>query len=614
MVQDVIRLLPDSLANQIAAGEVVQRPASVVKELLENAVDAQSSRIELVVKNSGKTLIQVTDNGIGMTETDARMCFERHATSKITSVEDLFAIRTKGFRGEAMASIAAVAQVELKTKIEADDLGTRLQIEGSKVIAQEPIQTPKGTTIAVKNLFFNVPARRNFLKSDSVELRHIYDEFHRVALAHPKIEFVLYQNDIEVYQLKKGKLAQRIVGIFGKNYKERLIPCSEEVSDIQVKGYISKPEFAKKTRGEQFFFVNNRFIKHSYLNHAVITAYEGLLQENTFPLYILFIQIDPKGIDVNVHPTKTEVKFEDERTAYAVIHAAIKQALGTHHLYPTLDFDYDVNFVTGQSPKLRQSENDKNVRNYNKMSDLELSNLDNWEKLYEESIPNLADDYPEHSDEISDINTESAILTFESAANQVEENLPVSSTEKELTTFQLHYQYIISRVKSGILLIRQQAAHQRILYERFITQLQNQKGTSQQLLFPQRVAFNTIDLTILSDLEAELKALGFVYEIEGKNVSLKGIPADLLSENTQLLEGLIEQYKTHKSELRISKHENIAIGMAKQGAIRAGTALNQTEMQLIINQLFACQNPNYSPEGERTFAILDEEKLMSLFL
>ncbi len=609
MMQDVIRLLPDSLANQIAAGEVVQRPASVVKELLENAVDAQSSRIELVVKNSGKSLIQVTDDGVGMTETDARMCFERHATSKIMSIEDLFDIRTKGFRGEAMASIAAVAQVELKTKPEGQNLGIRLQIEGSKVIAQEPAQTPKGTTVSVKNLFFNVPARRNFLKSDSVELRHIYDEFQRVALAHPDIEFALYQNDMEIYNLKKGKLAQRIVGLLGKNYKERLIPCSEEVAHMKVQGYIGKPEFGKKTRGEQFFLVNDRFIKHPYLNHAVTTAYQGLLQEDTFPLYVLFIEIDPKNIDINVHPTKTEIKFDDERTAYAVIHAAVKQALGTHHFRPALDFEYDVNFATGKSPKIPMQSADYQHTNSSKMSKLEMSNLENWEKLYEESIPNPSDDFPNH------FGNQDNTLTFESAANHAEEDSSPSQDEvREQTTFQVHYQYVVSRVKSGMLLIHQQAAHQRILYERFLYQLENQAGASQQLLFPKTIFLPATDLTLLSDLHEELKSLGFIYQINKKELLLNGIPADLMQDDFDILEGLLEQYKLHKSKLNVSKYENIALGMAKKGALRKGTTMSQSEMQMLINQLFACKNPNYTPDGNKTFIILDEHKMASLFL
>ncbi len=350
---DIINLLPDFLANQIAAGEVVQRPASVVKELLENAVDAQATSIQLIIKEAGKQLIQIVDNGIGMSETDARMCFERHATSKISTTEDLFRIRTMGFRGEAMASIAAVAQVEMKTKTRGTDTGTRLLIEGSTVVLQEPAVTPEGTSISVKNLFYNVPARRNFLKTNAVEMRHVLDEFQRVALAYPDIAFSLYHNDMEVFNLPVTKLSQRIVGILGSNYKEQMAYCEEDTGFLLVKGYVGKPEHAKKSRGEQFFFVNNRFVKSGYLNHAVMTAFEGLLPKDNHPFYVLFIEIDPEKIDINVHPTKTEIKFEDEKTVYAIVHAAVKKALGTYNIAPSLDFEGDVNFAPLQPIRLQ---------------------------------------------------------------------------------------------------------------------------------------------------------------------------------------------------------------------------------------------------------------------
>lgn len=335
---DIIQLLPDSIANQIAAGEVVQRPASVVKELLENSIDAQAKQIQLIVREAGKTLIQIIDDGIGMSETDARMCFERHATSKIRSSEDLFKIKTMGFRGEAMASIAAVAQVEMRTRRITDELGILIRLEASELKAQEVVSTPPGTNIQVKNLFYNVPARRNFLKSNPVEMRHILDEFQRIALANPDISLSLYHNDSEIYNLPAGKLSRRIVDLFGKSYREQLASCEEETSFVSVRGYVGKPEFAKKTRGEQFFYANNRYIKNGYLNHAVMTAFEGLIPEGTHPFYVLFIEIDPIHIDINVHPTKTEIKFDDERTVYAIVQAAVRRAMSQHNLTPSLDF------------------------------------------------------------------------------------------------------------------------------------------------------------------------------------------------------------------------------------------------------------------------------------
>jgi DNA mismatch repair protein MutL len=395
---DIIQLLPDSIANQIAAGEVVQRPSSVVKELLENSIDAEATQVQLIVREAGKTLIQVIDNGKGMSETDARMCFERHATSKIRTSDDLFKIRTMGFRGEAMASIAAVSQVELKTRRSTDELGTMVRIEASEHKAQEAISTPEGTNLLVKNLFYNVPARRNFLKSNPVEMRHIIDEFQRVALSNPDIAFSLYHNDAEIYNLPSGKLSRRIVDLFGKSYREQLAPCEEETSFVTVRGFVGKPQFAKKTRGEQFFFANNRFIKNSYLNHAVMSAFEGLMPEGSHPFYVLFIEIDPVHIDINVHPTKTEIKFDDERTVYAIVQAAVRKSMSQHNLAPSLDFDTNINYSnqffsfnnaptptsTAVPSKMNQADFDSE-RPFAKpeMSSREKSNLSNWNKLYE---------------------------------------------------------------------------------------------------------------------------------------------------------------------------------------------------------------------------------------
>jgi DNA mismatch repair protein MutL len=622
-MQDVIRLLPDALANQIAAGEVVQRPASVVKELLENSVDAGSQQIRLIVKEAGKSWIQVVDDGCGMSETDARMCFERHATSKLRTTEDLFNIYTLGFRGEAMASIAAVAQIEMKTRSEDKENGTFLQIEGSKVITQEPCVTNRGTNIIVKNLFFNVPARRNFLKTNSVEFRHIIEEFQRVALAYPHIALALYHDDQEVYNLKAGNIAQRIIGIFGKHYKEQILPCSEEMPAVQLKGYMGKPEAAKKTRGEQFFFVNNRFIKNSYLHHAVMTAYEGLLPAETFPFYAIYLDIEPKKIDINVHPTKTEIKFEDERIIYAVIQASVRKALGKNNVKSSLDFDLDANFMLAGRLNVEEYkiEDDKNTAenkpytspNHQKTSDYvsfvqsskEQSFLANWEKLYEieeDTNVDLQILFGEPTHEID----QSTTTTLGSKVNQ---NLSEEPNDKKL--FQLLNSFIVSQVQSGLLLIDQQFASERILYERFVTDLEERHGLSQQLLFPVRIQLSTADMMLLTELETELLALGFVIEPMDKNtVALKGVPTDLHPIKEQaILEQVLENYKMNKANLNLPKRDKLAIAMAKQASCKRGNTLSNAEMQAIIAQLFACHNANYTPTGQKTFMVLSLEQI-----
>lgn len=609
---NIIRLLPDSLANQIAAGEVVQRPASVVKELLENAVDAGSSHIQLIIKESGKTLIQVIDDGCGMSETDARMCFERHATSKIKTVDDLFQIRTLGFRGEALASIAAVAQVEMKTKPSEEELGTFISLAGSQVIEQKPIQCAKGTSIAVKNLFYNVPARRNFLKSNPIELKHIIDEFQRVALINPDIEFTFYHNDAEVYLLRKGKLAHRIVGLFGKNYKQILIPCEEELTNMRVKGYIGRPESAKRTRGEQFFFVNQRFIKHSYLNHAVIKAFEGLLPEDSFPFYVLIIDTDPQKIDVNVHPTKTEIKFEDERTVYALVRAAVRKALGKHHLAPKMDFELDTNFTSigklqhheeenqidwqkelGDLPLTEQSSNYTQFRNTTRQQ----NNLRHWEELYN------FDNEMRKVLESKQVET----LTFESKLENT-----ISQEPERKKVFQIHNRFIISQTKSGVLLIDQQAAHERILYERFLQNIQGGKGTVQRLLFPETLSLPPAEIALLNEMEWELKNLGFDYILKGNILIISGIPVNLpINIESRLIEELIEQFK-HQAHLNLSKAEKIAYAMSKRLSIHFSTPLSEIEMSALIDQLFACSNPNYAPDGRKIFKTLTISEIEKL--
>ena len=611
-MSDIIQLLPDNIANQIAAGEVVQRPASVVKELLENAIDAGATDIKLIVKDSGKSLIQVVDNGKGMSFTDARMAFERHATSKIRKAEDLFAIKTMGFRGEAMASIAAVSQVEMKTRRNEDELGIMLQVEASELKKQEPIATPEGTSTCVKNLFYNIPARRNFLKSNSVEMRHIVDEFQRVALANSEIAMTLFQNDMEVYKLSAGKLSKRIVGLFGKKYQDQMAACEEETDLLRVYGYVGKPEFARKTRGEQFFFVNDRFIKSNYLNHAVMTAFEGLLQDSTYPFYTLFIEIDPKHIDINVHPTKTEIKFDDERAVYAIIKAAIRQAIGMHNIAPAIDFSQDVNFASFRpDTKPSTAITSKQDRDYAQFKTFEKkADTSQWEKLYEGLKQDI---YKEEQDNVQmDIHPEAQqTITLGSSINAQMEPKPESSK----SYFQIHGKYVATQVKSGLMMIDQQAAHERILFEKFLQQLSQRSGASQQSLFPQTLELNPADFSLIQDIRSELSAIGFDFSDFGNNaIVINGVPADLKTGNEkEIFEGFLEQFKHNQAELNISNDENIARAIAKRSALKSGSMLTQEEMSSLIDQLFACKNPNYAPDGRKTTFILELEKIDRFF-
>ncbi|RNI31684.1 DNA mismatch repair endonuclease MutL [Rufibacter latericius] len=611
---DIIRLLPEYLANQIAAGEVVQRPASVVKELLENSVDARSSSVTLIIKDAGKQLIQVVDDGVGMTETDARMCFERHATSKIKTTEDLFRIKTMGFRGEAMASIAAVAQVEMKTRARGAELGTCLTIEGNEVIKQEPVAMGEGTVVSVKNLFFNVPARRNFLKSNPVEMRHILDEFQRVALANPEIAFALYQNEVEVMNLPAGKLSQRIVSMFGKDYKEQMASCEETTPFLTVKGYIGKPEFARKSRGEQFFFVNNRYIKSQYLNHAVLTAFEGLLPKDSFPFYVLFLEIAPETIDINVHPTKTEIKFEDEKTVYAIVRAAVKQSLGLHNIAPSLDFGADVNYMPLQPMKFPASMDFETAP-----AQAPRSSSSHHQPTTFPSRASGGGRGESYSDfaptrEVSRANSEDTTLFPE------EEEDSFAPAKAGVTggskTLQVHQKYLMVQVKSGLMVVDQQAAQERILYEKYSQALGKRTGASQQLLFPQTLQLSPADFSLVMELSEEFTALGFVFNDFGNNtLVVNGIPAEIpLRDEKELIEGLLEQYKNNLSSLKVDRQENLARAMAKRVASRLTGRLSDQEMNALVDRLFGCQVPNYTPSGQKTLVILQTEQLQDLFL
>lgn len=592
-MSDRIQLLPDSIANQIAAGEVVQRPASAVKELLENAIDAQATTVQLIIKDAGKSLIQIIDDGIGMSETDARMSLERHATSKIRKIDDLFTLRTMGFRGEALASIAAVSQLEMKTRLHDKELGTLLIVEGSDVKRQEVTACDVGTNISIKNLFYNIPARRNFLKSNPVELKHIYEEFQRIALANPQLSFSMMQGDDLVLDLPAGKLSTRIVNLFGNSYKEQLATCNEETEYVRISGYVGKPEFSRKTRGEQFLFVNNRYVRNNYLQHAVMNAFEGLITDNSYPFYVLFIEIDPKHIDVNVHPTKTEIKFDDERAVYAVVRAAVRQAIGSHNLTPGLDFTKDVNILS----KLGATSSDEARKVFFEerfQSTLSRTNLQNWEKLFEGG---------ENRD----------FLALEKALSPTELQFVQDKIESEVESvtnepvFQLHNRYILRQVKTGLMIIDQQFAHERVLYEKFSKRIQSRNGESQQNIFPQPIQFSAADFALIMEMEQEIKALGFMFEIFGKNtIAVNGIPIGVTSgREKELFEGLIQQFKQNQSDLALPIHENLAHALAKKASLKSGEKLTQEEMKSLIKELMDCKTSGYSPDGDITYFILD---------
>lgn len=596
---DIIQLLPDSVANQIAAGEVIQRPASAVKELLENAVDAGASDIKLIVKDAGKTLLQVIDNGCGMSETDARMSFERHATSKIKKADDLFNIRTKGFRGEALASIAAIAHVELKTRHHDSEIGTQIIIEGSEIKSQQACSCSAGTSFAVKNLFFNVPARRNFLKTEPVELRHIIDEFQRVALAHPEIAFSMHHNNAEVFHLEKGNSKQRIMGVFGANYNNRLVPVEEDTPIIKIKGFTGKPEFARKTRGEQFFFINRRFIKSPYLHHAIQAAYQELLPADSFPSYFLMLEVDPSSIDINIHPTKTEIKFEDEKSVYAILRSVVKKSLGQYNISPTIDFNQEMSLVDIplksdkkfiEQPTIKVNPDFNPFKTEKKSNPAEASNKENWQKLF--------------------------IKEEAKEEQQVFQNWDENSTAQgESGCFQLHNKYILSPIKSGFLIIEQQGAHERVLFERFVNAMEKHRSASQQMLFPVTIELPAADMELVKELKEEIHALGFDLSEFGKNtVAVQGIPAEAAgSDAAALLEHLLENYKENLSELKLNKKENLARAMARELCIRQGKALSAAEMSNLIDELFACNMPYSAPNGRPVVSTYTMEDLDKRF-
>ncbi|MCH4553747.1 DNA mismatch repair endonuclease MutL [Aestuariibaculum lutulentum] len=666
---DIIQLLPDHVANQIAAGEVVQRPASVVKELLENAIDAGATTIKLIIKDAGKTLVQVIDDGKGMSATDARLSFERHATSKIRNAEDLFQLNTKGFRGEALASIAAIAHVELRTRQEDDDVGTGILIEGSKVVAQDVVVTPPGTSISVKNLFFNIPARRNFLKSNNVELRHVLDEFHRVALAHPEISFAMYNNGSETFNLPIGNYRQRIVNIFGSRTNEKLVPVTENTEVLQVTGFVGKPKFAKKTRNEQYFFVNDRFIKSAYLNHAINAAFDGLLKNGTNPSYFLKLTVDPQSIDINIHPTKTEIKFDDEHTLYALLRSAVKHSLGQFNIAPILDFDRDASLDTPYELEKKPVKNPtiEVDRDYNPFKEevnsivraiaqksdqaltwesfsrdlgVGISDSDIYKKANSEFIPSpeselrhvYVDEQEEEEEEYDDEETyeEEAPqqeyvspqpqnfnhVKFEAEEKTISAFTEDNKVEQKQTTYQLHNKYIVSTIKSGMLLIDQNKAHQRILYEKFLRQMTVRNVVSQQLLFPLELHFSNQEMQVIRDLKSDLEHTGFIFaKMQAGLVEITGVPVSVPeSEVSIILEQLISDVENEVPDSSFSATDLMAKSMAKSLAIKTGQALEKEEQEHLVNQLFACKEPSVSPANRTTFITMTVDELDKKFI
>ena len=592
---DIIKLLPDSVANQIAAGEVIQRPASVVKELIENAIDAGATQIDLIVKDAGRTFITVIDNGCGMSEIDARLCFERHATSKITCADDLFAIKTMGFRGEALASIAAVAQVELTTRRKEDEVGTKIRIEGSKVIEQMPKPASIGTNFTVKNLFFNVPARRNFLKSNEAELRHINEEFFRITIMNPEIGFTFVSNDKEVFHLYPGTLKQRIVGLFGKDYDSKLLPVNQITESVTIDGFIVKPEYSKKTRGEQYFFVNRRFIKHAYLHHAVENAYKELIPQDCFPGYFLDIQIDPKEIDINIHPTKTEVNFIDVKLIYAIMHSAVRKAIGQNNLAPTLDFDINPNMGIdfGEASRMDRPVIEPKVDFDPSFNPFKISPIrhqqQNWRIAYDNS-----------NDIVANTN-------FDDSNG---ENKPLNEDQKSLY-IQLQQSYIVTTVKSGILVVDQHLAHERILYEKYLKEMETEVIASQQELFPHHISLNINDASILKEIKPELEKIGFRIEsMNNTTFVINGTPVDCKGNDAvSIIEKILDDYKTNNSGNQSDKKLNLARSLASQMAVKAGQTLNEVEMQDIIDRLFGCAVAEVAPNGKKIFTIINADDI-----
>lgn len=625
-MSDIIQLLPDNVANQIAAGEVVQRPASVVKELMENALDSGATEIQLIIKEAGQTLIQVIDNGKGMSATDARLSLERHATSKIRTAEDLFHLATMGFRGEALASIVAVAQCEIKTKRKEDELGTIIHVEGSQTKNQEPCATENGTSVSVKNLFFNLPARRKFLKSNAVERRHIIDQFERIAIIYPEVRFIFYNDDVKLFHLEPGTLRQRIVAVFGKNHNDRLVPLEEETSLVTLNGFIGKPEFAKKKRDGQFLFVNGRFIKSNYLHHGILAAYSDLIPHGVHPSYFIHLKCDPESIDVNIHPTKTEIKFEEEKSIYAIIRSAVKKALGEHNIAPTLDFNRETAFDDIPLNKTIVAPDVKINADFNPFDSEKSVSYSPFDKASLQNKPRNSENYQRNWESLVDIEPqlEQKNLEFEPVDNEFVQNQTESSTMNQSSSdidpeqnrvFQIHGKYILSPIKSGIMLIDQRRAHERVLYERNLKTLALNQGASQKSLFPVTLDFTQNDSMLLQDLSSELQLLGFDFDEFGDNSYIfRGLPAEVAHENCKdLIEEILQSFKDNQQELELKSHVNIAYSLAQKESRSLNKMLSTEECSSLINELFSCENPQNTVSGKPIISTISLAELNSKF-
>ena len=606
-MSDIIHLLPDSIANQIAAGEVIQRPASVVKELVENAIDAKATHIQIVIKDAGRTIIQVIDNGKGMSETDARMAFERHATSKIQEASDLFALTTMGFRGEALPSISAIAQVEIKTRTSDREVGTLIKIAGSRVESQEPTSAPEGTSITVKNLFFNVPARRKFLKRNETERRNILVEIERVALAHPDIEFKLIDDGVTLLQLPATGLRQRITQLIGKKIDQQLLEINIDTTLVKIFGYITKPEFARKRGSNQFFFANGRYMRHPYFHKAITVAFENLIQPTERPNYFIYIQVDPDTIDVNIHPTKTEIKFENEQAIWQILMVSIKESLGKFNAVPSIDFDTEGSIPIPVFDKERQIRSPQvNVDpNYNPFKQRAYTPPPrmNWEELYkdfEKDVDIAADD--------EDENRETSPLNF---TKELESNLPEMHSDAFPDYYQYKQKYIFTSVKSGLMIIDQRRAHIRILFDKYLESIVQKKGISQRVLFPEMIELSASEAAIIPSIKEDLESLGFEISNLGNNTyAIQGVPSEIENPDVArliktMLANIIETGLDVKSEIQ----EKLALSFARSVAINYGKPLSVEEITDIVNRLFACPTPNFTPDGKKILTVLDDEDM-----
>lgn len=592
----LIRVMPETLANKIAAGEVVQRPASALKEVLENAIDAGAGDVEVILKSSGSELIQVVDDGCGMGREDARACFRRHATSKITSIDDLERIRTLGFRGEALASIASVAQVELRTKRTADDVGYCVRVEGGEIITSEPCATKDGTSIAVKNLFYNVPARRNFMKTPATELRHLVETFQSIALSNPSIAFRLVHDGMDMYRLPAEQeedfgdaLEGRLHALFGAEYEDRLVRVGEQTSYLSVEGFVGEPELHKRGRGEQFLFVNGRHVRNRSLEHAVFTSFEDLIPEGSYPFFAIFLSLDPSRVDVNVHPSKAEVKFDDERGIYNFLKSIVRKGLGSAMLTPQISADTDRWSFPAEGAPFTPSR-------------------------HGEGAGTTSGPFPGQGEPTGPMGPRSEQLyRTPEASRRPDGDEKVGGDDTLL--WQLHERYILTQIRSGLMILDQNAAHERILYERALHHIDDGVGMSQQLLFPQTVEFAPGDFELLKELLADLRALGFDVEtFGGRSVVVRGVPSDIRSgDERSILDDILSQYKLNRERLKVPSKENLAKSLARRSAIRPGTRLAAREMRSLIDQLFACEMPYACPNGRPTMIKIPIEELDKRF-